>query len=168
MLSGRQAKICLPVTLPILERIHEHLSCATQLEWLTIWAIASTAFFGCFRLGELLPASVKVFDPSTHLAWGDVSIDSYTNPTIVQVHLKKLKCDQFGKGVRYSDWAHGKELLSCLGPPQVYRYAKAGPGKPITFTEKIQACLQALGLPQNDFAGHSFRISEATSAGLED
>ena len=48
---------------------------------------------------ELLPTSQKEFDPRTSLAWGDVAIDSYTNPQMVQIHLKKSKCDQLGKGV---------------------------------------------------------------------
>ncbi len=163
---------------PILERIHQHLSRATEPEWLTIWAIASTAFFGCFRLGELLPASAKVFDPATHLTWGDVSIDSHTDPTMVQVNLKKSKCDQFGKGADIVIGHTGKSscpVLALLNFTDMRRNLPAGPifldtrGQPITepwFTEKIRAYLQALGLPQNDFAGHSFRMGAATSAAL--
>ena len=37
-------------------------------------------------------------NPGTDLAWGDVALDNHTNPRTVQFHLKKLKCDQFGKG----------------------------------------------------------------------
>jgi len=32
------------------------------------------------------------------LAWGDVAVDSRSNPQMVQIHLKMLKCDQFGQG----------------------------------------------------------------------
>ena len=39
-----------------------------------------------------------MFNPGTDLAWGDVALDSLTNPRTVQFHLKKSKCDQFGKG----------------------------------------------------------------------
>lgn len=34
------------------------------------------------------------------------------------------------------------------------------------FTQQIRIALQTLGLPQDDYAGHSFRIGAATSAAL--
>ena len=40
-----------------------------------------------------------------------------------------------------------------------------------TFTQHVRAALQAVGLPESQFAGHSFRIGAATtaaSAGIED
>lgn len=63
------------------------------------WAIACTAFFEFFRLGELLMRSKAEFNPITSLAWGDVAVDSTSKPTMVRIHLKKSKCDQFGEGV---------------------------------------------------------------------
>ena len=36
---------------------------------------------------------------TSSLSWGDVAVDSITSPTILRVHLKRSKCDQFGKGV---------------------------------------------------------------------
>ena len=47
-------------------------------------------------------------------------------------------------------------------------------GNPVTkscFTDKVRAGLQAVGLPDSKFAGHSFRIGAATAAanaGIED
>ena len=47
-------------------------------------------------------------------------------------------------------------------------------GQPLTkakFTQMVQDALQAMGLPHNQFAGHSFRIGAATAAaqaGVED
>ncbi len=44
-------------------------------------------------------------------------------------------------------------------------------GKPLTkskFTDIIREALGAVGLPQDQFAGHSFRIGAATKAGIED
>ena len=32
------------------------------------------------------------------LAWGDVTVDSLTSPSMVQVHLKKSKMDSQGRG----------------------------------------------------------------------
>ena len=33
------------------------------------------------------------------LSWGDVSVDDRASPTMVKIHLRQSKCDQFGKGV---------------------------------------------------------------------
>ena len=61
-------------------------------------AIAVIAFFGFFRLGELLLESRTTYNSVLHLSWGDISIHSPINPSMVKVHLKKSKCDQFGAG----------------------------------------------------------------------
>ena len=50
------------------------------------WAIAVVAFFGFFRLGELLLESGTTYNSVLHLSWGDISIDSLTNPSMVKVH----------------------------------------------------------------------------------
>ena len=36
------------------------------------WCCACVAFFGCFRIGELLASSDRTFDPSTTLVWRDI------------------------------------------------------------------------------------------------
>ena len=60
--------------------------------------MAASAFFGFFRLGELLPESPSHFNVAIGLAWGGVEVDSHTNPTMIQFHFKVSKCDQFGAG----------------------------------------------------------------------
>ena len=65
-------------------------------EKVVLWAIACSAFFGFFRLGELLPTPVGAFNPATCLAWGDVAVNNVPRPTMIQFHLKQSKCDQFG------------------------------------------------------------------------
>ena len=64
-----------------------------------LWAITSTAFFGFFQLGELLLISASAFNPSIHLCWGEVAMNNHEFPSVVQIHSKVSKCDQFGKGV---------------------------------------------------------------------
>lgn len=51
------------------------------------------AFFG---LDELFMSVSSGFNPAIHLAWRDVCVK---HPTIVRVHLRVSKCDQFGRGV---------------------------------------------------------------------
>lgn len=148
-------------------------------EKVVIWAISSLAFFGFFRLGELLPQSPSVFNPATDLAWGDVAIDDTANPTMVKVHLKKSKCDQFGSGIDAIVGRTGWDLcpVSALVQYINLRRDRAGPffqtsshevvAKP-WFVAKIRQILNAVGLPQQDYAGHSFRIGAATTAALAD
>ena len=57
------------------------------------------AFFGFFRLGELLPKSEVAYTPVTHLSWGDVAMDNLRQPTMLKIHLKQSKSDQFGHGI---------------------------------------------------------------------
>ena len=52
----------------------------------SIWEVASTAFFGFFQLGELLPESAQAFNSTTSLAWGDVAVDNRAAPRMLQVH----------------------------------------------------------------------------------
>ena len=62
-------------------------------------AAALTCFYGFFRAGEITVPSIEAYDPVAHLSIGDVSMDSNTQPTTMMLHLRKSKCDQFGKGV---------------------------------------------------------------------
>ena len=80
-------RIRLPITVHILEKIHTTLIDSSDPDKTAIWAIAATAFFGFFRLGELLPASQTAFHPARSLAWGDVAVDNHADPMMVQVHL---------------------------------------------------------------------------------
>jgi len=91
-------RIRLPITAPILEQIRTALDQSTLPQKTLFWKVAATAFYGFFRLGELLLDSSVSFNPASSLAWDDVTTDNVTCPTMVKIHLKKSKCDQFGKG----------------------------------------------------------------------
>ena len=80
--KGTQSSIRLPITGTILNRIRLALDNSCHPHKVPLWAIAATAFFGFFRLGELLPESSRTFNPSTSLSWGDVAVDSQDNPTL--------------------------------------------------------------------------------------
>ena len=178
MLRGEQTKLRLPITMHILERLFDSLMSSPTPENTVTWAIATVAFFGFFRLGELLLSSVGEFNPAIHLAWGDVSIDDWAHPSMAQIHLKQSKCDQFGKG---ADIILGRTeakvcpVLALLNFVEFRRKLPPGPfflnttGKPVTksdFTARIRAILRNLGLPKDKYAGHSFRIGAATTAAL--
>lgn len=95
MLKGLPPRIRLPITAHILKQIQELLATSADPDKL---AIASSAFFSFFHLGELLPASSDSFHPARNLTWGDVVVDNHANPSMIQFHLKASKCDQFGSG----------------------------------------------------------------------
>ena len=177
------AKIRLPITPAILLKLKEHWTPRkSDPDIIMIWATAVLCFFGFFRAGEITTSTISDFDSSKHLAWGDVAIDDSSNPQLLKVHLKRSKTDQLGKGV---DIYIGKTNCPLCSVVAVLAYMasrgpSAGPffklanGHPLTksgFTNKVRAGLQAVGLPESDFAGHSFRIGAATAAacaGIED
>ncbi len=147
-----------------------------------LWAIASTAFFGFFRLGELLPESVGSFNPAVSLSWGDVAIDNCAAPQMVQIHLKQSKCDQAGVGADIVMGITGTALCPVTAILHYIeaRGTQAGPffvsssQRPVVkpwFIKQIRLILAGIGLPHHQYASHSFRSGAATTAalvGLED
>ena len=96
LMKGSQAWIRLPITSHLLRQIKQALDRSAHPAKLVIWAVVSRAFFGYFRLGKLLLDSAQVFNESTCLSWGDVAVDNRSAPSMIQIYLKKSKCDQFG------------------------------------------------------------------------
>ena len=175
--QGIEPKVRLPITASLLSRIQVALAASSDPERNTVWAIASLAFFGFFRLGELLPQSQEQIHPSTCLSWGDVTFNRTTDPSMVKVHLKQSKCDQFGAGVDIIVGRTNGPLcpITAILTYIARRQDQPGPFfldsnlRPVTkkwFIGKIRALLESLGLPQSQYAGHSFRIGAATTAAL--
>ena len=54
LLQGNRARVRLPITAHVLAQIQDTLVHSSNPERALIWAIASVALFGLFRLGELL------------------------------------------------------------------------------------------------------------------
>ena len=90
----------LPVTPAHLRLVHgvwnHH---APDPDIVMLWAAATACFFGFFRSGKITVPSRNAYNSKVHLSWGDVTVDSHSSPSIVRVHLKRSKCDQFGRGV---------------------------------------------------------------------
>ena len=172
----------LPITATLLRNIQQELDHSARLERLVLWAVCCTAFFGYFRLGELLLTKQSDFHPRLNLSWGDMAIDSRQAPTMLRFHLKQSKTDPFGRGANV---VLGRTGCSLCPVAAVLTYAAARGSQPgpffVTsaaraltkqeFVCEIRKVLVRLGLPDNKYAGHSFRISAATSAtmaGVED
>ena len=173
----------LPITPPILRQIRAVLLAApSHHDKAMLWAAASACFFGFFRAGEITVPSASAFDPSVHLAWGDVAIDAGNPPSKIRVFLKRSKTDQFGRGVTVFLGATGDEL--CPVAAIVSFAAVRGDaadsffcfrdGTPLTksrFVACIRDAMAQAGISTENYSGHSFRIGAATTAaqaGLQD
>ena len=181
--ESQTARVRLPITPAILRAMQSILEPrATDPDVFMLWAAAVLCFFGFFRSGEITVPNAEGFNPTTHLAWGDVAVDSAQSPSLLKIRLKRSKTDQLGQGVDIYVGKTGCPLcpVTAVTAYMVQRGTGGGPffqfanGAPLTkarFTDRVRAVLQEAGLPYNHFAGHSFRIGAATAAanaGLED
>ena len=180
---GATVKRRLPITPHHLRQIREVWNArAADMDITMLWAAVTSCFFGFFRAGEITVPSAAAFDPAVHLAWGDVAVDNVSNPSVVRVHLKRSKCDQFGNGVDVFLGRTGNELcpVTAILTYIAHRGNRPGAfflseeGRPLTkarFVAKVQAALQSAGTQFSNYTGHSFRIGAATAAaqaGIQD
>ena len=111
------------------------------------------------------------------LAWGDIAVDNQENPRMLQIHLKKSKCDQFGVGSDIIVGCTGSMLcpVAAMLSFIAIRGESSGPffidsdKRAVTksqFVSEMCSILNMAGLPQHHYAGHSFQIGAATSAAL--
>ena len=91
---------------------------------LMLWAAMLLCFFGFFRSGEICAPPPGCFDSHAHLTFADVSVDSFSNPQQLHVHLKRSKTDQMGKGTLICIGRTGEQLcpvtavLACMDGAQ--------------------------------------------------
>ena len=174
--SRSQAATVRPRRLPItpqillsLKEVWERGSVDTYSARL-LWAMALTAFFGCFRLGEL---TVQDLSSPPAVEASDVSFEG--SPVRARIHLRFSKTDTAGAGADIILGSTGDSLcpVTALGNYLQVRPSGPGPlfvssgGSPVaraTFVAAVRAALLAAGLSAEGYAGHSFRIGAATSA----
>ena len=102
-------KIRLPITPAILCKIRDYwLPRSADPDIKMLWAAMTICFFGFFRSGEITVPSINSFNPSVHLAWGDVSLDNAMAPTMLRIHLKNPRRTSYKR-----------ELIYSLGNPTV-------------------------------------------------
>ena len=177
------AKPRLPITPEILRKIRAIWAPkATEHDTIMLWAACCLAFFGFFRIGEITVPSDSAFDPQIHPTLKDIAVDSPSDPSLLQVHLKQSKTDQFRKGIDIfvgrtrNDLCPVAAVLAYIaargdvsGP--LFKFADGRPLTRIRFVAQIRQALESSGLFSQEYAGHSFRIGAATTAaecGVED
>ena len=168
----KPGQVSLPITPTILHKLRSFWMGRHDGNGTLLWAIAAICYFGFFRLGELLPSNDT---PSRlPLQWEEVAFNHSTAPTIIRVHLKFAKCDQFGQGADVFI-GHSGNAICPIAARLTYVAARGdqpGPffvkrdGRPILktdFVTELRKALAARGFDSLSFAGmHSFRIGAAT------
>ena len=120
----------LPITPAILRALKVVWSSdADQFTASMLWVASCLCFFGFLRSGEVVVPSDSSFDAAAHLCFGDIAIDSHTEPSAMTVHLKSSKTDPFRKGVSLLIGT-GTDLPSCCGA-QLHGPARPGPRSPL-------------------------------------
>lgn len=150
-----------PVLFDILRGIIEHLKgvCASAYEVWFFRVAFLLAFFGAFRISELVSPSKKV-------QGGIWYQDVLCREEEVSLLLHKSKTDQGGKGKRVT-------FFSLPGSPMCPVRAVRGflEERPVQFVTIFRKCVWGLGLEEKEFSSHSFRIGAATEAarcGIDD
>jgi hypothetical protein len=172
----------LPITPALLRRVHRAWSSVPlSPDRRMLWAAFCLGFFGFLRAGEFTCPSQSAFAHEM-LEVGDISVDSHTTPTHMQVQLKCSKTDPFGAGFTLHLGRTGDELCPIAAMLGYLAYRPSHPGFLFLFQDgstlsrprlchELHQALQIAGVPTVGYSGHSFRIGAATTAarlGLSD
>ena len=130
------------------------------------WTCACVAFFGCFRIGELLASSDKTYDPTTTLMWKDIKFGQDN----CIVHVKSPKSNRReGEFVDLFETPdHGCCPVRCLrnlgkgkgvgDSTPVFIFDSGVLLSPRNFNSTLRSLLSPiLGLAANQFSSHSLR-----------
>jgi hypothetical protein len=175
-LSGR-----LPITFNVmllLKRLIERLELSTK-DKAMVWAVATVAFAGAFRISEILCKTESTFDPDFDLLGSSVTF-SYDNKMQVTAHFT-LKCPKESKSSKVTtvdlfqndgtlcpiaalrNWDKG-----CPHAPQLPFFCFED-GTPLTGAKMNTLLDKTLGLYTDKsigkFTTHSFRIGLASELG---
>ena len=179
--AGIQPRTRLPITPQVLSAIYSYLP--RSPDSVMIWAACCIGFFGFLRSGEFTVPSLEEYDPSVHLSLLDIDLDSHTHPSILRIRLKQSKMDPFRLGVdiymgktRHPFLCHLVALIHYLRlrgphPGPLFQFTGGTPLSRPRLIADVRSCLARVGIHEDLYCGHSFRIGAATTAakvGLDD
>ena len=157
-------------SLPLLKILGHEIA---QMDWLenskrVFWTCACTAFFGSFRIGELLASKKSSFDPTSTLLWGDIVFGEKS----CIVHLRSPKCNS--KEGDFVDLFEFKDQsvcpvsclknLSCYSGGNknspVFQFSSGNLLTPESFNKSLRLLLTPhLGNDAQHFSSHSMRAA---------
>ena len=146
-----------------------------------MWAACCVAFFAFLHSGEFTYTAEETRNSSV-LSWGDVRVNSHSQPEYLVLLLRHSKTDMFGAGVSLYVGATGCNLCPVAS---VLSYLAARPstpgllfvhqdGRPLSrpwLVRAVRSALASAGVDTSHYSGHSFQIGAATTdaqAGLQD
>jgi len=90
----------LPITPEILVKLRDVWDRSQNARDAKILRAASClCFFGLLRSGKVVAPAVGQYDPSDHLCFEDIQVDSQAAPTCLHVRIKASKTHPFRRGV---------------------------------------------------------------------
>jgi hypothetical protein len=165
--KGGEKQNCSPITIDILRHLRNLLlgGGGNRITRLSAWTAALVAFWGCFRLGELLCGKQGVFDKYSDLQWRDVELSKNS----VKIRIKSSKTSgakpvfvQLGKlkDKKLCPRHAVKQLMSLQKEKGIFAKTlpvfRKGGGKNLRPVDLV-GTLATLGSPGAHFSGKSFR-----------
>ena len=145
-----------------------------NVKHLSGWCAMLLAFFGCFRLSNLVPTSKGKFDSLKHLKRDDVKFEE----DFVLIYYKWSKTNQNSSRVswvpissvsdnRFNIKFHLNMLLSSVKVPSnspLFTYKKCMYHSRFSLVKLLELCVSEAGLSLSDYSWHSFRRGAAVFA----
>ena len=177
---SRPVRQKLPFTVTHLLKFHDYLD-LSDVRHLSCWCAMLLAFFGCFRLSNLVPSALGGFDLLKHLRRDDIRFEG----DIVLVFYKWSKTNQSSSKVAWIPICpvSDKRFNVKLNLEKLFLKCKASKDSPLFTYDKnvyhsrnslvnmLVKCVSAANLSTVDYSWHSFRRGSAVFAfelGLED
>ena len=146
----------------------------SDMKQLACWCAMLIAFFGCFRLSNLVPASKKKFDPLKQLKRSDIRFDKET----VLIFYKWSKTNQHAdkvtwipisavSDVRFNVKFHLQKLFINVKAPidaPLFSFSKSDFHSRYSLVRLLDQCVFDTGLSMADYSWHSFRRGAAMFA----
>ena len=125
------------------------------------------------RSGEISIPSDKEYDPSTHLSFGDIAVDSHENTSTVAIKIKASKADPYRHGIMIYLGATNTKLCPVKAILAYIAVRGSKPGPLFMFANQqglmrdklvshLRVTLTKAGITPDLYAVHSFRIGAAT------
>ena len=141
---------------------------------LACWCAMLLAFFGCFRLSNLVPTSKNAFDPLKHLKRDDIKFEK----GVVLIYYKWSKTNQNSdkvswvpicpvRDVRFNVKLYLKRLFSSVKVPAnapLFSFSKNSFHSRYSLVKLLDVCVRKAELAPSDYSWHSFRRGSAVFA----
>ena len=170
---SRPVRQKLPFTIHHLCKFYNNLS-LSNVKHLACWCAILLAFFGCFRLSNLVPASKNRFDPLKHLRRDDIKFEE----DVVLVFYKWSKTNQNSSKViwvpicsvadkRFDIKSFLLRLFETVKAPKaapLFSFSKENFHSRASLVRLLDLCVFEAGLSLTDYSWHSFRRGAAVFA----